>query len=225
MTHDLMPRAVQHRHLTLENRDERVGRVADLIQLLAHLGRELLAALGKQGELGTGKHPSRDWRSIVGVKRHTRNKRIQTKPRSEIHAGSVLTSSWLAPQSAPAGHSSADTVRRGLRIPASVIRPPLATSMAAIVSATRKACTDAASKVARRRTRSPGGTPTRLGDPRGCRLARLIAARLPGPSALRPSVASTRPVNAIETTAPNTATAKSCATRESVVFTAAATPA
>jgi hypothetical protein len=54
-----------------------------------------------------------------------------TKPWSEIRDGPVLTSSWLAPQSAPAGHSSAATVRRGLRIPANAIRPPLATSTAA----------------------------------------------------------------------------------------------
>ena len=78
MTHDLVPRAIQHRHLTLEDRDERVGRVTDLIQLLAHLGRELLAALGKQRELSTRKHPSRNCHRIISVKRHMRDKRSQT---------------------------------------------------------------------------------------------------------------------------------------------------
>jgi hypothetical protein len=61
------------------------------------------------------------------------------KPRSKVQDWPVLTSSWLAPQMAPAGHSSAATVRRGLRIPASAIRPPPATSAAAIAIATRKA--------------------------------------------------------------------------------------
>ena len=77
MTHDLMPRAIQHRRLTLEDRDERVGRVTDLIQLLAHLGRELLAALRKQLELSTRKHPSRNRHRIISVRRHLRDKRSQ----------------------------------------------------------------------------------------------------------------------------------------------------
>ena len=49
------------------------------------------------------------------------SKRWSTRPRSEIQDWPLLRSSWLAPQSAPAGHSSAATVRRGLRIPATAI--------------------------------------------------------------------------------------------------------
>ena len=76
MTHDLIPCAVQDRRLTLDDRDERIGRVADLIQLLADLGASLLAVLGKQLKLSARKHPSRNCHSVVSVKRHMKDKRI-----------------------------------------------------------------------------------------------------------------------------------------------------
>ena len=51
---DLVARAVEHRGLALEDRDERVGRVADLEEPLADLGGPLLALLGERRELGAG---------------------------------------------------------------------------------------------------------------------------------------------------------------------------
>ena len=51
MAHDLVPAAVEDRHLALENRDERVGPVADAIQHVADVRGALLAELGKRIEL------------------------------------------------------------------------------------------------------------------------------------------------------------------------------
>jgi len=36
--------------------------------------------LGKLRKLGTGKHPSWNCQRLIGLKRHTKDKRIQTKP-------------------------------------------------------------------------------------------------------------------------------------------------
>ena len=51
---DLVPGGVGDRGLALDDGDERVGRVADLEQLLADLGGPLLAVAGQRFELGAG---------------------------------------------------------------------------------------------------------------------------------------------------------------------------
>ena len=51
MANDLVPVAVQYRGFALDDRDERVGRITDLIQLLAHLGCVLLAVPGEHLDL------------------------------------------------------------------------------------------------------------------------------------------------------------------------------
>ena len=53
---DLAAGGVDHRDLALDDRDERVGRVADLEQLLADLGGPLLAVLGERRELRAREH-------------------------------------------------------------------------------------------------------------------------------------------------------------------------
>ena len=60
---DLVPRGVENGHLALEDRDQRVARVADTEEDITDLGRALLAVLGERVELrlredcGDGRHP------------------------------------------------------------------------------------------------------------------------------------------------------------------------
>ena len=56
MADDLVARGVGHRDLALDDRDERVGLVADLEQRLADLGGPLLAVLGEHRELRAREH-------------------------------------------------------------------------------------------------------------------------------------------------------------------------
>ena len=73
---DLAPGRVDHRDLALDDRDERVGLVADLEQLLADLGGPLLAVLGERRQLRLRQHStdrashalSLDVRTGCGVK-------------------------------------------------------------------------------------------------------------------------------------------------------------
>ena len=51
MSHDLVARFVEHLRLTLEDRDERVGLVADLEEDRPDLGRALFAMFGEQRQL------------------------------------------------------------------------------------------------------------------------------------------------------------------------------
>ena len=51
MSHDLVARFVEHLRLTLEDRDERVGLVADLEEDRPDLGRALFAVFGEQRQL------------------------------------------------------------------------------------------------------------------------------------------------------------------------------
>ena len=56
MADDLVPGRVEDRRLALEDRDEGVGLVADLEQLLADRGGPLLAVLGQHCQLGAGEN-------------------------------------------------------------------------------------------------------------------------------------------------------------------------
>ena len=58
MADDLVAGGVGDRDLALEDRDERVGLVADLEQLLADRGGALLAMLGQRRELRLREHTS-----------------------------------------------------------------------------------------------------------------------------------------------------------------------
>ena len=55
---DLVPGGVEDRRLALDDRDERVGRVADLEEHLADLRGPLLAVRGQRLDLRAGEHPA-----------------------------------------------------------------------------------------------------------------------------------------------------------------------
>src|SRR4029077_2725302 len=56
MADDLVAGAVEHRRLPLDDRDERIARIADLVQLLAHLRGALLAVREERRQLCAREH-------------------------------------------------------------------------------------------------------------------------------------------------------------------------
>jgi hypothetical protein len=59
---ELVPGGVDDRDLSFEDRDERVGPIADLIEQLTGRGRALLADPGESGELRRGEQWAWGWR-------------------------------------------------------------------------------------------------------------------------------------------------------------------
>jgi len=59
---ELVPRRIDDRDLSFEDRDERVGPIADLVQQLTGGSRAFLADLGESGELRRGEQWAWGWR-------------------------------------------------------------------------------------------------------------------------------------------------------------------